>query len=84
MQASQEKNKIKAIIFDAGGVIIDTSGIYRRIAEAFKPKDPVKFRHYINLSAVELSKGVITDKQYWDEIIREYGKPVSKERMYSL
>ncbi len=44
-------NKIKALIFDAGGVVIDAEGQIEELARIFKPNDKgafwAKINHYI-------------------------------------
>lgn len=59
---------IKAIIFDAGGVIIEQHNQLDEFAKIFKPSDKQlfwkKIKHYVG----PLHKGEISEKEYWKRI----------------
>jgi len=59
---------IKAIIFDAGGVIVESGPILGKFIEIFHPKDREKFWHDVNIKAVAMCRGEMTEEDYWKEI----------------
>ncbi len=59
---------IKAIIFDAGGVIVEHSGQLDEFIKIFKPKNKKEFREKINHFVGPLCKGEISEKEYWKRI----------------
>lgn len=75
---------IKAVIFDAGGVVIDTSRIYKIIEEIFQPENTAKFKVELNLMAEPLSCNKMTEKEFWDEMIKRHEAHAPKERIYTL
>jgi len=61
-------NMIKAIIFDAGGVIIEQGSQLEEFAKIFKPKNKQAFWEKINHFVGPLCKGEISEKEYWRRI----------------
>lgn len=59
---------IKAIIFDAGGVIIEQGSQLDEFAKIFKPKNKQAFWEKINHFVGPLCKGEISEKEYWRRI----------------
>lgn len=60
---------VKAIIFDAGGVIIEQGGQLDEFAQKFfKPKNKQKFWERLNHFVGPLCKGEISEKEYWRRI----------------
>ena len=59
---------IKAIIFDAGGVIVESSALIDLFLSIFKPKNKEEFIKQVNLQAIPLCKGEMSEKDYWKEI----------------
>src|SRR3990167_3133413 len=58
-------NMIKAIIFDAGGVIIEHGDQLDEFVEIFKPKNKQAFWVKINHFLGPLCKGEISENEYW-------------------
>jgi len=56
---------IKAIIFDAGKVIIEQGDQLDRFAEIFKPKSRQEFWDKLNYFLRPLCKGEISENEYW-------------------
>ena len=61
-------NMIKAIIFDAGGVIIEQGSQLNEFAKIFKPKNKQELWEKINHFVGPLCKGEISEKEYWRRI----------------
>jgi len=59
---------IKAIIFDAGGVVIKQGNQLDEFAKIFKPKNKQAFWNKINHFVGPLCKGEISEKEYWRRI----------------
>ena len=59
---------LKAIIFDAGGVIIEQGSQLDEFAKIFKPKNKQEFWEKINHYVGPLCKGEISEKEYWRKI----------------
>ncbi|MFC1656584.1 HAD family hydrolase [Patescibacteria group bacterium] len=59
---------IKAIIFDAGGVIVEHSNQLDDFVKIFKSDDKQKLCKKINHFMGPLRKGEISEKQFWREI----------------
>jgi len=58
----------KAIIFDAGGVIIEQGQQLNEFVKIFKPNDKRRFRERIHHFAAALCKGEITEGEYWRKV----------------
>jgi putative hydrolase of the HAD superfamily len=56
---------IKAIIFDAGGVVIEQGKQLDEFAKIFKPKNKQEFWEKINHLVGPLCKGEISENEYW-------------------
>lgn len=70
---------IKVIIFDAGGVIVDCKPILNKFIRIFKPKNLDLFWEEINLKAILMCRGEMSEKDYWKEIAKSIGvKDMSK------
>ena len=63
---------IKAIIFDLGGVIVDTKLVVDRIARVFDIHDKKKFWQDMNHEMIPLCKGDINERQFWTKIASKY------------
>ena len=63
---------IKAVIFDIGGVLVDQKLLVERFIRIFKPKDNKKFWDYLNMEAVPLCKGEMTEAKFWKVICNKY------------
>lgn len=61
---------IKAVIFDAGGVIIDQRKQLTEFAKIFKPKNKQEFWKKINHFVGPLSRGEISEHEYWKRIAK--------------
>ena len=59
---------IKAIIFDIGGVLVDQKQLVEKFIRIFKPKNIGKFWNCLNIEAVPLCKGEITEAEFWKRI----------------
>lgn len=64
---------IKAIIFDAGGVIIKEGSHLDVISEYFDSKDKQKLWQKLNQMAGPLCRGKITEKEYWKKVAKSEG-----------
>jgi epoxide hydrolase-like predicted phosphatase len=64
----------KAIIFDAGGVIIDHKQHLKKLIKIFNPKDKKQFWININKYSGDLSVNKISEKEYWKIIAKLEGK----------
>ncbi|MEW6610516.1 MAG: HAD family phosphatase [Patescibacteria group bacterium] len=64
---------IKAIMFDAGGVIIEQGDQLDEFAKIFKPKDKQEFWKKINHFAGLLCKGEISESEYWKRLAESEG-----------
>lgn len=63
---------IKAIIFDLGGVIVDTNLIQDRLVSLFNVKDKAKFWQQINHEMIPLCRGDINERQFWKNVAHRY------------
>ena len=63
---------IKAIIFDLGGVIVDTTLLVDRIASVFDVYDKKKFWQDMNHEMIPLCRGDINEKQFWKNMSQNY------------
>ncbi len=63
---------IKAVIFDLGGVVVDTSLIRENWIKIFKPKNSEKFWQDMNHEMVPLCKGDINEAQFWKNAARKF------------
>ena len=70
---------IKAIIFDGGGVIVNQELLMKKFIKIFKPKNKKKFLHDINIKAIPLCKGKISENEFWIKIADIYG--ISPEKI---
>jgi epoxide hydrolase-like predicted phosphatase len=70
---SKKKFMIKAILFDAGGVVVDMHPLIDKIVSIFKPEDKHEFWNELNERCLPLCRGEITEMQYWKNIMRELG-----------
>jgi putative hydrolase of the HAD superfamily len=61
---------IKAVIFDAGGVIVSMGSQLDEFVKIFKPKNREKFWKKINDYVGSLSSGEITEQKYWERIAK--------------
>lgn len=59
---------IKAIMFDAGGVVIEQGSQLDKFAKIFKPKNKQEFWEKINHFVGPLCKGEISEKEYWKRL----------------
>lgn len=59
---------IKAIIFDAGGVIVEHANQLDEFAKVFKSKDKERLWETINHSLGPLCEGEISEEEFWKEI----------------
>ena len=77
---------LKAILFDAGGVIITTDSQLDRLAKIFKPKDRDKFRKKINEHHGPLCTGQTTEREYWTKIAESENFDIKKvpENLWSI
>lgn len=75
---------IKAILFDLGGVILDTRPLIEMIRKVFKSKDPEKLWEELNVGAIPLYRGEMTSSQLKEEIMKKYGGDVMKEDLEKL
>ncbi len=69
---------IKAIIFDLGGVLVNTSLIADRFNLIFNPKDKKEFWQELNHEMAPLCKCEITEAQFWKNVARKYGVDAKK------
>ena len=65
------KNKIKAIVFDVGGVITNkpTSLVHKKISKKFKVELKLLEKNYSILSK-KLQKGIIKENEFWREFAK--------------
>lgn len=56
---------IRAIVFDAGGVVIEQGKQLDEFVKIFKPKSKQKFWKKINHFLGPLCKGEISESEYW-------------------
>ncbi|OGK22856.1 hypothetical protein A3C98_04190 [Candidatus Roizmanbacteria bacterium RIFCSPHIGHO2_02_FULL_37_15] len=61
---------IKAIIFDAGGVVVEQGKQLNEFAKIFKPKSKQEFWKKINHFVGPLCKGDISESEYWRRIAK--------------
>ncbi len=61
-------NMIKAIFFDVGGVIIDTSALMDNLVEVFNPIDKENFLHLLNKNLKPLWLNKIPDEAFWHNL----------------
>jgi epoxide hydrolase-like predicted phosphatase len=59
---------IKAVIFDAGGVIIEQGKQLNEFAKIFKPENKQEFWEKINHFVGPLCKGEISESEYWKRL----------------
>ncbi|HLG24822.1 MAG TPA: HAD family phosphatase [Candidatus Nanoarchaeia archaeon] len=66
---------IKAIIFDLGGVILDMRPLLaKKFNVIFKPKSEKELWHFINLGAIPLCRGEMTEIEFWKKVCRKFKK----------
>ena len=63
---------IKAIIFDIGGVIVNTDSFVNKWSRIFKPKNKREFWQDLNQEMLPLCRGDITEKQFWKNVAEKY------------
>ena len=64
----------KAILFDSGGVLINQTPLVNSFIKIFKPGDKEEFFRQLNLQAIPLCKGEITEGEYWSRMASLFGK----------
>ena len=61
---------IKAIIFDSGGVIVNQKSLFDKFVKIFQPKNIKKFWREVNIKAIPLCKGKISEQEFWAQIAK--------------
>jgi len=69
---------IKAILFDAGGVVISAGSQLDKLAKIFKPKNRKEFWKKINEFIGPLCTGKITEQEYWERISKSENFDIKK------
>lgn len=75
---------IKAIIFDIGGVILNMEPILDKFIKIFNPKEKEKFWEYLNLEAIPLCRGDISEYEFWKKVAEKFNKNISEEELATL
>ncbi|NTV23297.1 MAG: HAD-IA family hydrolase [Nanoarchaeota archaeon] len=75
---------IKAVLFDVGGVIIDSHALMHDVLKLFRPADEKKFWIDVNHRCIPLCKAEISLLEFWKDLARAYGKDIPEERLNAL
>lgn len=75
---------IKAIIFDLGGVLLDMAPLREKIYELYKPVKKNRVWHQINVQVAPLSKGEITDREFWENVNKSLRKKIPVEKLLKI
>lgn len=69
---------IKAIIFDVGGVIVNTSALFDNLVDIFKPQDNDKFWILLNEKLAPLCRNEISEQEFWNDMVSVTGTSKSR------
>jgi len=75
---------IKAIMFDLGGVILDMKPILEKFVKIFNPEDKEKFWEYLNIEAIPLCRGDISEYDFWKKVAGKFNKDLPDDKLANL
>ncbi|MGC1122495.1 MAG: HAD family phosphatase [Candidatus Methanofastidiosia archaeon] len=75
---------IRAVIFDLGGVVLDTTPFLARISEVFQPDNPEQFWEDVNQEAASACRGDISLLELWGRVARKAGKDIPEDVLRGL
>lgn len=74
----------KALIFDVGGVLLDMRPLLDKFAEIFQPENKPDFWQYLNLQAVPLCRGDMSEMDFWRKVSEKFGKRLPDDELAAL
>ena len=75
---------IKAVLFDAGGVIVDMKPLLAQFLTIFQPKSKEELWNEINMKSVPLCKCEISELVFWKEMSKYFNKNISDDILKDL
>lgn len=74
----------KAVLFDLGGVILDMKPLFAHFLTIFQPKSKKELWEEINIKAIPLCKGEVSELQFWKEMTKYFNKNISDDILKDL
>ncbi|MFH1511618.1 MAG: HAD family phosphatase [Candidatus Woesearchaeota archaeon] len=75
---------MKAVLFDAGGVLVDFADFGKWLFDIFKPQDQRKFWEEINILCLPLCRGEVTLEDFWQQLRRKYKIQLDDSSLHSV